>query len=42
MNYYYVSIDGNEYFLPDLVFLGMKDEASSYIQPKYDKKICSY
>ena len=30
--------DGNEYFLPDLVFLGMEDEASSYIQSKYDKK----
>lgn len=38
MDYYYVSIDGNEYFLPDLVFLGMEDEASSYIQSKYDKK----
>lgn len=34
MDYYYVSIDGNEYFLPDLVFLGMEDEASSYIQSK--------
>lgn len=38
MDYYYVSINGNEYFLPDLVFLGMEDEASSYIQSKYDKK----
>lgn len=38
MDYYYVSIDGNEYFLPDLVFLGMEDEAANYIQSKYDKK----
>lgn len=38
MDYYYVSIDGKEYFLPDLVFLGMEDEAASYIQSKNDKK----
>lgn len=38
MDYYYVSIDGNEYFLPDLVFLGMEDETADYIQSKYDKK----
>ncbi len=38
MDYYYVSIDDKEYFLPNLVFLGMEDEAASYIQPKYDKK----
>jgi hypothetical protein len=38
MDYYYVSIDGNEYFLPDAVFLGMEDETANYIQSKYDKK----
>ena len=29
MDYYYVSIDGNEYFLPDLVFLGIEDETAN-------------